>query len=309
MATTYHEPTALPEEPPPETRPAGEFDSWYSALASFVFHFCLVMIVSLLAGVLEQQDRLPVAVETVQVAATSATTGEADDELPAGDVAESLDSADFSEMPLPEAPSEEVASVEPVEINEIVPDQAEQEAVLQDQLAGAQRASSAARNAARQKLNQNLGGSAGSESGGGGGSGRAGRAARWVLNFNAQTADGYLEQLGALGAEVAFPQRGDNYLYFTDLAGSRASASRNLSNENRIFWIDDVSFRGVARALGVQSAPFMCAFLPHALEERMLKLELAYRNAPNEDAILQTVFEAVRRGSGYDVIVVDQQLK
>jgi hypothetical protein len=40
----------------------------------------------------------------------------------------------------------------------------------------------------------------------------------------------------------------------------------------------------------------------------MLQQELSYQNAPNEESIVQTVFEVVSRGASYDVIVVDQTL-
>ena len=147
--------------------------------------------------------------------------------------------------------------------------------------------------------------------GGGSGGGRAGRAARWVLQFNTSAASEYLSQLGGLGAEVAFPQQGDSYLYFSNLGGSPTSSTRDLSSESRIYWMDSDprSYRSVAARLNVPSPPFMVAFLPAALEEKMLKLEKAYKGVQDEDKIAQTVFECVRRGGGYDVIVVDQRLR
>ena len=57
-----------PEEPYQE--PA-DHDSWYSALVSFVFHFCLVMLLPLFAAILESKERLPPAVDMVQVLDTS----------------------------------------------------------------------------------------------------------------------------------------------------------------------------------------------------------------------------------------------
>jgi hypothetical protein len=118
-----------------------------------------------------------------------------------------------------------------------------------------------------------------------------------------------LLQLGGLGAEVAFPQRGDQYAYYSNLDGSPTRAVRDLSRENRIFWIDNdsQSFGDVARELGAGSAPMMIAFFPLELEERMSKLELAYRGRASEADIIQTVFECVSRGGGYDVMVVDQK--
>jgi hypothetical protein len=49
----------------------------------------------------------------------------------------------------------------------------------------------------------------------------------------------------------------------------------------------------------------MTAFLPLKLEDRMLQMELSYKNL-EEDEIASTHFEVVARGGGYDVIVVEQ---
>jgi hypothetical protein len=171
-------------------------------------------------------------------------------------------------------------------------------------------AARAAADAAREKLNENLGGTPGGGSEGtGGGTGRAGRAARWVLRFNTTSPQNYLAQMGGLGAEVAFPQQGDQYIYFSNLSSSPTRTVRDLSDENRIFWIDQDrgSFGGVAQTLGVPSAAMMLALLPVELEQRMTQLELAFKGATSEQEIIQTVFECVRRGGGYDVIVVDQK--
>ena len=55
----------------------------------------------------------------------------------------------------------------------------------------------------------------------------------------------------------------------------------------------------------------MIAFLPLDLEEKMSRLEMARareRGVSREEDIRQTVFECVRRGGGFDVIVIDQTL-
>ena len=61
------------------------------------------------------------------------------------------------------------------------------------------------------------------------------------------------------------------------------------------------------RTVMALSPEAMLAFLPVELEQRMLKMELAYKGAASEDDIIQTVFECVARGGGFDVIVVDQK--
>jgi hypothetical protein len=139
---------------------------------------------------------------------------------------------------------------------------------------------------------------------------RAGRAARWVVKYDAPSAEEQLNVLAGLDAEVAFPERGDNFLYFSDLAGARTSSVRDLSQESRVFFIIESreSFEKVAERLDVPSAPLMCVFIPRPLEEKMLKQELDYRGE-EEDAIAQTTFEAISRGGRYDVIVIDQRLR
>jgi hypothetical protein len=163
---------------------------------------------------------------------------------------------------------------------------------------------------AQQKLNDNLG--KGGGGGSGAGSGRPGRAARWVLRFNTKSAADYLAQFESLGAELAFPTSGDRWRFFSNLTKKPPTSSlRDLSSESRIYWTDDDAkvVADVCRELGIEPAPFMIAFLPVPLEQKMLELELAYEFQKQEDDIEQTVFVAVPWGNGYKVEVLDQTLK
>ncbi len=300
MSTVQSTQTADPEtelhEPP-------DFDPYYSGLASFVFHFCLFVLLPFLFAIVKTQDRLPPTVDVVQVVDARMDGSEAFSDLPSG--LETQEQAASSEMAV-EVPTTEINKNIDVEVttefNEEDIQKTADNAVKQ-----ARQAAAAAKAAAANALNENLGGTAGG--GGSGGTGRAGRAARWVLTFNTSNPQDYLRQLGGLGADVAFPAAGGRYKYFTNLAGTPTSSLRDLDKENRIYWMDDRSYFEVAQLLGVQ-ADLMIAFLPTPLEEKMSKLEMARareRGVTNEEDIIQTVFEYVNRGGG-DVIIVDQKL-
>jgi hypothetical protein len=293
----------------PDQKPV-DYDSWYSAGVSFVFHFCLFMLLPLLAALLEPEPRLPPEVVPFQVIDTDATAMDATEGLAGSEAAveslEHLDSLEFQDIPM-----EEIADVQPVDIPD-VDYQIDDTQQLQDlTIAAAQAAATAKATAqrARETLNRNLGGTSRGTESGGGGTGRAGRAARWILMFNYSDVDQYLGQLGGLGAEIAFPQRGDQWLYFSNLARNPTRVVRDLSGEDRIFWVneDRASASMIAQSLGIQPVTPMLAFLPVELEQRMLKMELAYKGARSEEDIIQTVFECVRRGGGHDVVVIDQK--
>jgi hypothetical protein len=293
----------------PDQEPA-DYDSWYSAGVSFLFHFCLFMLLPLLAALLEPEPRLPPEVVPFQVIDTNATAMDATEGLAGSEAAvESLEHMDSLE--LQDIAMEEIADVQPVDIPD-VEYQVDDTRQLQDlSIAAAQAAATAKATAqrARETLNRNLGGTSSGTESGGGGTGRAGRAARWVLMVNYSDVDQYLGQLGGLGAEIAFPQRGDQWLYFSNLSRNPTRVVRDLSGEDRIFWVneDRASASMIAQALGIQPVTPMLAFLPIELEQRMLKMELAYKGARSEEDIIQTVFECVRRGGGHDVVVIDQK--
>ncbi|MCA9164196.1 MAG: hypothetical protein KDA62_14505 [Planctomycetales bacterium] len=296
-------PSVPPEEQHGEHR---DYDSWYSALASFVFHFCATFVVMLLAENWTAEETLPPAVDIVQVAEATSEFNDAAEGLPTDDIPELSVDKPSIETPTP-TPAEALNEVVPVDIPNFDPT-ASDDRQINEVLERARQAAAAAKAAVAGKMADNLGGS---PSGGEGGTGRSGRAARWVLTFDTRTPQDYLKQMGGLGAEVAFPDRGDRYRYFTDLAGSPKSSLRDLASENRIYWVDEnpQSYMPVAQHLGVGRPPIMIAFLPVDLEQQMLKLELAYNGPKQEEDVEQTVFKAVRSDNGYKVIVIDQTLR
>lgn len=139
------------------------------------------------------------------------------------------------------------------------------------------------------------------------------RVLRWVLIFNTQDGSDYVRQLHGLGAMLAFPNPNNatEYLLIRDLGPRPFEAkAEDLSQINRIFWVDDKpqSVASLSRALGVQPPPpHFVAFFPSSLEEKLLRLELNYANKP-EDSIDETRFE-VRRGvgGGYEPRVIGQK--
>lgn len=290
-----------PESPP-------DYDSWYSGLMSFLFHLTLILLVPLLAALAAVEDRRPPEVGTIQVAdSTDAAAGEAS-EMDDGalELMEESTPAESQAVATPLTAATEIQA----EDNSDLEIESTSDAVAETLAKG--RAASARARAASQRatdiLNKNLGGTAGGN--GSGGTGRAGRASRWVLTFNSNSGDVYLNQLGGLGADVAFPLSGEDCQYFTDLAGSRRGNRRSLQSESRIYWIDDATFRDAARVLGQPGASLMYAFLPTPLEEKMAQLELAEARrygVTREEDIEQTIFECVARGGSYDVQIVSQK--
>jgi hypothetical protein len=139
---------------------------------------------------------------------------------------------------------------------------------------------------------------------------RAARAARWLVRFHPTSAEDYLEQLGGMNMEIAFWQTEDRCLYFSDLAGRRLASVRDLAQERRIGFLVDsqVLMEETARLLDAPQLQNMLVFVPSALEEKMLNLELAYRSA-REEQVLQTIFQTVPVGDAYDVVVSDQTLR
>lgn len=282
-----------------------DYDPYYSGLASFVFHFCLFVLLPFLSAVVKNRDKLPPTVDVVQVVDARMDGSEAFSDLPSGMESQEQDTSSEMALDMPnEAINTDIQVDVPTELefNEQDIQQTADQAVKQA------RQAAAAAKAAATALNENIGGTAGS--GGSGGTGRAGRAARWVLTFNTSNPQDYLRQLGGLGADIAFPAQGGKYRYFTNLAGTPQSSLRDLDKENRIYWMDDNSYYEVARILGV-SADVMIAFLPGPLEDKMSKLEMARareRGVSREEDIIQTVFEYTNRAGG-DVIIVDQKLR
>jgi len=276
----------------------GEFP-WSSSM-SLVLHVFLAFLVLAAAKPFLTPDRSPPTVDVINVGdEPEAAPGETD-EAPGEEAATPEAVAQEEMQPTPK----DVAIAEAAEVAK--PDAIKPDIKRPDIKTEAANFAAQA-NAAKQALAENFKKKPGGGGKGSGATGRAARPARWVLHFKTSSPGDYLAQLEGLGASVAFPLSGSQWKYAINPASNPRFENRNLDNENRLFWVDDrpQSVRAITEHLGIPPAPVMAAFLPLELEERMLKMELAYKNL-EEDEILSTQFECFQRGGGYDVMVVNQ---
>jgi hypothetical protein len=138
---------------------------------------------------------------------------------------------------------------------------------------------------------------------------------RWTLLFNTRTGEDYVRQLRGLGAILAIPvKEGERpeYKVVRDLSQRPARLlDEDLSKIKRIFWMDDKprSVREVLSTLGLPQRPsHFVAFMPHELEQKLLRLEKGYGGL-EEDQIFETKFRIVERGGRFEPEVVEQTPK
>jgi hypothetical protein len=340
-SSTEPAPAAAPELSPwrrfwRRYSPYGEFPR--SSVSSLSLHLLLVLLLILMSGALKPKEHIPPGVDVVQVGDEPDAAPGMGDGLPAaGQPLSQTPAATGAEGPADDAPLETMpveavnTNVKPTEAAADIDAPTAQDLAVQAATA-ARSASRAARQArqsldrAQQRLQQNLGqsggggnqdagasvGRGGAGSGGGGGKGASGRAARngrWILRFEHTSYEDLLAQYEALGAELALPLPNDKFRFFSQLTSQPPrSQVQNLDKENRLYWLEEnpTTIAGVAALLNMTPTAYMLAFLPAALEEKMLKLELSYAKL-REDQIAKTEFKVVRRGGGYDVIVFAQE--
>ena len=288
--------------------PHGEFP-WSSGV-SLGLHVFIILLGVAAPTPFIKRDPTPPAVDVICIGdEPDAAPGEGPD-LPADDTLEEASAEESPDMP-EEKPSEEVVKVEEPTPSEMEPEPADTgtEAAVEAATEASQAQAALDRvSRARKQLAKNLDKKGGGGGGGSGATGRGARVARWILKFNTSSAQNYLVQLDGLGATIAFPVKGGKFRYFYNASSSsRRSEVRDLSSESRLYWMDDraQSVQRVTQFLKISAADCMVSFLPLELEERMLKLELAFKNL-EENEIRSTTFEAVQRGGKYDVIVSQQ---
>jgi hypothetical protein len=143
------------------------------------------------------------------------------------------------------------------------------------------------------------------------------RRRRWQLNFQVTGPIDHLCQFAALGAILAVPESEAGYRVFKDLnawpglrSQTAAAASRphsehldTLADIHRIGFADRETVAEVAAVLGMPQAPYLLAFFPKELEDKMHRLELRFHHRREEDIHSKTYFKVVPRGSGYDVVI------
>jgi len=139
---------------------------------------------------------------------------------------------------------------------------------------------------------------------------RAKRSLRWTLIFNTRDGQDYKRQLLAFGAILAIPDPKnppDGYLLINDLKNPRAAAG-DVGKIERLYWIDDKpsSVHSLAGALSIAQPSHFIVFFPREFEEKLLRLELGYRNK-KEDEITETRFEVRFRNGTYEPFVISQR--
>ncbi|HEY1598387.1 MAG TPA: hypothetical protein VGG64_02205 [Pirellulales bacterium] len=318
------------------------FELPISTVISISLHVFVVLLFALgLTAFAKRNHRPPTigAIAIVDGDGDGAAPGIGADGLPSGagsgtggDSGQSLEqsTSTSSDMPLPTTPSAQLDT----EVQPDAPVDTDFSPSETSVSAGdvAQRAESAA-NSIRKRLAQNLnksggGGGAGAGGGSGGGtggdgsggggqgggggdaaSGRSARQARWILRFNMRSAADYVAQIKGLGATIVFPGDGGSYVY-VDLSKEPPGQSIHKEGEiDQMFWMDQdpSSARRVAEHLHMSArGDYFMTLLPQRLEDRLSKLEIAYRGL-SEDRIKSTQFEVVRTGGGFDVQVVAQE--
>jgi hypothetical protein len=143
------------------------------------------------------------------------------------------------------------------------------------------------------------------------------RGRRWQLNFQVTGAMDHLRQFAALGAILAVPEPEGGFRVFKDLnawPGLRATSAANnrhpvsehmdtLADIHRIGFADRETVAEVASVLGMPEAPYLLAFFPKELEEKMARLERQFQHGLEENIHSKTYFQVVPRGPGYDVVI------
>ncbi len=160
-------------------------------------------------------------------------------------------------------------------------------------------------------------GPAGDGNSGKGVNGSRARSLRWVLLFRTSSGRDYLDQLAAIGAEVAVPIPPDNkeLILFKNLKnpgkGERMTQDQliRLSGQMQFSDIKRESVQSVSDALGMDFTPSsFWAFFPKGAEVELAKLEKGYNNRQPED-IAETKFRVEMVGGRYRFVVSEQKLR
>jgi hypothetical protein len=133
------------------------------------------------------------------------------------------------------------------------------------------------------------------------------RRRRWQLNFQVTGPIDHLRQFAALGAILAVPEPEGGFRIFKNLSawpGLKApmvAENRHPASE-RVETLVDIHRIGFA-VLGTPQAPYLLAFFPTELEEKMARLEWQFHHRREQDIHSKTYFQVVPRDSSYDVVI------
>jgi hypothetical protein len=162
-----------------------------------------------------------------------------------------------------------------------------------------------------------LGGGVGMGTGDGhGGNKRGRRVQRWAMIFNAQSGTDYVRQLNAMGAYHGLPDKNGRIMIVRNLSERPAKpVLEDIIKIGRIWWTDDSqqSAVNVATTLGLEWVPpFMMAFFPVDLENKLVAKELEYGKRygrTKEEDMEETVFRITFRGGVPQISVESQEGK
>jgi hypothetical protein len=219
--------------------------------------------------------------------------------------------------PLPEVRDTVDIEIKP-EANRTVPDADAAKARLQKLAGGG--TDTSGRPQSKGQGGPGSGGGQGNGSGLGKGSGvgiggapsiRQKRNKRWTLSFDTVDGRDYLRQLSSLGAELIaeFPDK--SRMMYRKLNESPVPGEP-IDPEilTHMVWVDErpTAVGDLASAMHLPKTPTSIrAYFPYALEDELLKLELAFRNK-KEDQIHSTIFRVLpQQGGSYKLVVAEQK--
>jgi hypothetical protein len=298
--------------------------SGVSSLAVHMFVIGVIIVGGLLAARFASGDK-PVDIEVAEAPGGGGTPeGDASSKgmaTPHGD--ETASDVKQLAQPKPTEPTPQLEQVKPVEKKAL---EAPAERAIQDE-DSQKKLAALSQQAMEQALSQATGSTPGRGRGGPGGGGGKGsgygpgegsgtgpgtltktekRRRRWQLNFHVRDAVDHLNQFAALGAILAIPEPNGGFRVYRDLRRRHPEGEHLDSVEGMGLGFADQeqdTTRELARELGMPQPPYLLAFFPKDLEERMAAMELQYYHRSEDDIRTKTYFQVVPRGVSYEIII------
>lgn len=148
-------------------------------------------------------------------------------------------------------------------------------------------------------------------------SARQKRVCRWTMLFD-ENGEIYRMQLIALGATtlgIPEPDPSDpkkvHYRIVRNLTQRPVQGDiEDVSKMKQFYWVDDraKALASLAGALGLpRTPPYLIILFPQALEDKLLRRELAFARGKKEHEIQETRFRVVKTGGSFEPMVIDQR--
>jgi hypothetical protein len=310
--------------------------SGVSSLAVHIFVIGVIIVGGLLAAKFASGDK-PVDIEVAEAPGGGGSPeGDASSKgmaSPHGD--ETASEVKQLAQPKPVEPTPQLDQIKPVEKAPLTPDTAPAERAIQDDSQKALAALSQQAQQMEQALSQATGSKPGRGQGGPGGGGGKGssygpgegpgtgpgkltktekRRLRWELNFTyyeGHEGEDLLNQFAALGAWVAVPEASGGFRVFRELRGRHPEGTHtdDLTDIHRIGWSDEkpTDTNAVAGQLGMRGAPYILAFFPRELEDKLAAMEEQFRGLREDQIREKMKFKVESRGLGFEVIIDPDQ--